>query len=82
MCGQCVSQSIVASQCLATVHRVCQKMVSQSLAKRGLQRFISSIEFCFTEFVYCFIENKMCFNLQCLLVHRVLFTELGVVSQM
>ena len=27
MCGQCVSKSIVVSQCLPTVHRVCQKWV-------------------------------------------------------
>ena len=52
MCGQCVSKSIVVSQCLPTVHRVCQKNGSQSLAKRCLQCFISSIEFCFTEFAF------------------------------
>ena len=52
MCGQCVSKSIVVSQCLSTVHRVCQKNGSQSLAKRCLQCFISSIEFCFTEFAF------------------------------
>ena len=82
MCGQCVSQSIVVSQCLATFHRVCQKIISHSLAKNGLQCFISSIEFCFTEFAFCFMEKKVGFNSQSLLVHRVLFTELGVVSQM
>ena len=52
MCGQCVSKSIVVSQCLPTVHRVCQKNGSQSLANRCLQCFISSIEFCFTEFAF------------------------------